>query len=235
MCGIEFSEAHESWRTVPHWASFLIEFGFAWLAQPLVARRIAVITMPSDSAAAGLVALGAMRRCLELDDANDMSSHYEKLQGLARGRPNGVTLRNNKLKGIFIFDGIGEDGVPWAKKKTESDFRVNIPRTSALNWRMNGEAPVVVLTGQEVPYSQFYTHLVDMGGVIRSQNLAQSHSQVCLSGRAAGEAPTRDAMADVRFRKDGTQADLSQLLTVQRWLPGVVARFPVHGNPAIRF
>lgn len=81
---MEFSEAQTQWRSIPDWASCLIEFGYAWMGQPRDSRMIAVISMPSDSAAAGLVALGAMRRCLELENANDTNSHYEKLLELAK-------------------------------------------------------------------------------------------------------------------------------------------------------
>ena len=158
---MNFSEANEPWRSVPDWASFLIEFGFAWLAQPRAHRRIAVVSMPSDSAAAGLIALGAMRKCLELDDANDMSAHYEKLLDLARKRPIGVTLRHKKQKGVFVFDGVSEDGNLWVRKlNSTSNRRETIPRSSAMNWRIDGEAPVAVLNGELVPNSQFYAHLV---------------------------------------------------------------------------
>lgn len=222
---MEFSEAHNPWRTIPDWASFLIEFGFAWLAQPRDSRRIALISMPSDSAAAGLVTLGAMRRCLELDDANDTSSHYEKLLALAKARPDGVTLRHNKRNGVFAFDGLDHEGVPWVRQlKSKSGFRINIPRSSALNWRIDGEPPVVLVPGQQVPNAQLYSHLVTRGGEIRSSNLSESSSQVCLAGRGTGEVPTKGSMEAIRFREDGAEADLSQLLTVQSWMPGTISR-----------
>ena len=142
FCSMKFSEANDPWRSVPEWASFLIEFGFAWLAPTLASRRIAVISMPSDSAAAGLIALGAMRKCLELDDANDMNVHYEKLLNLARKRPSGVTVRNTKMSGVFVFDGVGNDGNPWVKKLSSRSLRAPILRSTAINWRIHGEAPV---------------------------------------------------------------------------------------------
>jgi len=226
----ENPEAENHWRAIPEWASFLIEFGYAWLGQPRDSRRIAVISMPSDSAAAGLVTLGAMRRCLELDDANDTSSHYEKLLALARERPDGVTLRHNKRPGMFAFDGFDRDGL-WVKQlKSKSGFRTNISKSSAadpssaLNWRIDGEPPVVLVFGQQVPHAQLYTHLVTRGGEIRSSNLSESYSQVCLAGRGTGEVPTREGMEAIRFREDGVEADLSQLLTVQSWMPGTISR-----------
>lgn len=220
-----FSEANEPWRSVPDWASFLIEFGFAWLALPRAPRRIAVVSMPSDSAAAGLIALGAMRKCLELDDANDISTHYEKLLDLARKRPVGVTLRHKKHKGVYAFDRVGEEGDLWVKKlNSTSKRRETISRSLAMNWRIHGDAPVAVLNGELVPNSQFYANLVKRGGDIRLSNLSESHSQICLAGRGVGEASTRCCMEDIRFGDDGNEANLSQLLTVQSWMPGTISR-----------
>lgn len=222
---MKFSEAHDPWRSVPEWASFLIEFGFAWLSATLDARRIALVSMPSDSAAAGLIALGAMRKCLELDDASDVGSHYQRLLDIARARPKGVYLRHGNKTDRFVFDGFDENGNPIVKNVTVKwSQRITITRSMAMNWRISGEAPVTVLNGQQVPNSQFYTQLVRNGGEIKPPNLSQSHSQICLAGRGIGEARTRDFMMNIRFANDGCEADLSQLLTVQGWMPGTVSR-----------
>lgn len=222
---MEFSEANGEWRRVPKWASFLIEFGFAWLATPPPSRRIALVSMPCDSAAAGLIALGAMRRFLELDDANDVGSHYQRLLEIARNHSEGVSLRCANMKGCFVFDDFDSNGNPMVKQlNSKSSRRVNITRSSAINWCISGEAPVAVLNGQQVPNSQYYAHLVKQGGDIRPSNLSRSHSQVCLAGRGVGEAPTRSCTADIRFRVDGCEANLSQLLTVQSWMPGTISR-----------
>ena len=222
---MDFSEADSEWRSVPDWASFLIELGFAWIATPHDSRRIALVSMPSDSAAAGLIALGAMRRCLELDDANDVTSHYQRLLELAQGRHKCVSLRHTTKSGSFVFDGLDPNGNPMVKQmKSRSSLRMNIPRSAATNWRIDGEAPVAVLNGQQVPYSTLYTHLVKRGGDISPSNLSESHSQICLAGRGVGETPTRGCMADIRFRDDRCEAKLTQLLTVQGWMPGTISR-----------
>src|SRR5689334_13909744 len=130
---MEFSEADNEWRSVPDWASFLIEFGFAWLAKPHTSRGIALVSMPSDSAAAGLIALGAMRKCLELDDANDVGSHYQRLLELARKRPKSVSLRHATRSGCFEFDGFDANGNPMVKQlKSKSSLRINVPRSTAM-------------------------------------------------------------------------------------------------------
>lgn len=213
------------WRSIPDWASCLIEFGYAWLDQPRESRKIAVISMPSDSAAAGLVTLGLMRRCLELDDANDTSLHYERLLALAQTRLGDVTLRHNVWNGVFVFDELDQNGVLWVSKLNANDnFRSTITRRSAVRWRVHGEGPVALLTGQEVPHAHLYTHLVHHGGAIKPENLSESYSKVCLAGRGTGENPTRAMMASVRFRHNGMEANLCELLTVQGWLPGTISR-----------
>lgn len=114
----------------------------------------------------------------------------------------------------------------WVKKLNAIDnTRHAIYRNrSALQWYLQGEAPVVLLNGQQIPNSQLYTHLVNHGGTINPSNLSESYSEVCLASRGAGEAPTRARMAAIRFRHDGVEADLSKLLTVQSWLPGTISR-----------
>lgn len=222
---MEFSEANSEWRSVPEWASFLIEFGFAWPTMPGEPRRIALVSMPCDSAAAGLIALGAMRRCLELDDANDVESHYKMLLDIAHKQPKSVSLRHATRSGCFVFDGFDPNGNPKVKRlKSKSSLCMNIPRAAAMNWRIDGEAPVAVPNGQQVPNSQFYAHLVKQGSNIRPSNLSESHSKICLAGRGLGEAPTRACMADIRFREGSSEANLSQLLTVQSWMPGTISR-----------
>lgn len=222
---MEFSEAHSPWRSIPDWASFLIEFGFAWLGQPRDSRSLAVISMPSDSAAAGLVALGAMRKCLEMHDANDVAAHYHRLLHLAREGATGVTVHHVKWPGVWAFDGMNESGHPMVRKLHDrSRRRINIPHETALEWRIHGEPPVVLVAGQQVPNAQLYSRLVARGGEIRSSNLSESYSKVCLAGRGAGEVPTKGSLEAIRFREDGAEAYLSQLLTVQSWMPGTISR-----------
>lgn len=222
---MEFSEAQTSWQSIPAWASCMIEFGYEWMRQSRHCRMIAVISMPSDSAAAGLVALGAMRRCLELNDASDISVHYKKLLDLAKTQPDEVKFRKANVRGVFAFDGIDRDGYLWVKKlNSRSKDRLIIVPSSAKNWSVNGEAPVILVNDLEVPNKQLYYNLVNNGGDIKQSNLTESYSQVCLAGRGAGEAPTKASMTDIRFREDGVEANLTQMLTVQSWMPGTISR-----------
>jgi hypothetical protein len=233
---MEFTEAQTSWRSIPIWASFLIEFGYVWLDLSRKTRMIAVVSMPSDSAAAGLVTLGVMRKYLELDDANDTRSHYEKLLALSRKPTDGLTLRCISRKGIFIFDGIDQYGFLWVKKlRSSSKERFVILPSSALNWRVSGEAPVNLINGQKVPNSKFYSLLVKNGGSIIASNLSASHSKVCLAGRGVGETATKSLMINICFRISGAKTDLSQLLTVQSWLPNTISRVLFYNSRTEQF
>lgn len=81
---MQFSEYNSEWKPVPPWVEFLIKFGYEWRREPKGSRRIALISMPCDSAAAGLIALGAMVRDLADSNANDVAGHYDKLLQYAR-------------------------------------------------------------------------------------------------------------------------------------------------------
>lgn len=225
---MEFSEANGPWRDMPAWASFLVDLGFNWLKSIARTRRIAVVSMPSDSAAAGLISLGAMRRCLEIDDANDLDSHFRRLVLLAQRRASDVVLRHTSRAGKFVLDELDGNERVWIKKqetKTRPSYqRFSVGRTGSLEWQFDGEAPVVLHRGRQVPNADIYFHLVQNGGAIRPSNLSASDSGVCLAGSVSGGTNTKARFADIRLRHDGTEAGLCELLTVQEWMPGTVSR-----------
>src|SRR5262245_44381956 len=79
-----FSEALGEWRPLPGWAAYLIQLGFHWPKRNEERRRIALISMPCESAGAGLVALGALVKGLGDPSANDIDGHYDALLRHAR-------------------------------------------------------------------------------------------------------------------------------------------------------
>src|SRR5262245_36921225 len=100
---MRFSEADGPWQPVPSCARYLIHCGVAW-ANGHGRRKIGIVCMPGESAAAGFVTLGAIRYRLTRADANDALSHFERIQRLA-ARPDGETcLRHQSLKGRFRLE-----------------------------------------------------------------------------------------------------------------------------------
>ena len=234
---------------MPSWAQYLIEFGYNWPRDPMGGRRIAVISMPCDSAAAGLIVLGAMRRCLEDATANDIALHITRIEkdfiaysqncqelcpssecdtkkvgcGLAQRIPN--VLRNEDECGRFEFHRKDSTGV-WVRKvqPLPKHYAVSITPGSASGWYFEGEAPVQVSTGEHLPFQPIYDELVPNAGPILDANLLRSYSGVCLAGRVAGESRTRSILADIRFGVAGEVAQLDTLSTVHAWNPGTASR-----------
>jgi hypothetical protein len=83
---------------------------------------------------------------------------------------------------------------------------------------------VQVISGDKVLYERHYAELVHQGGAIKSSNLTRSDSGICLAGRMAGGQRTRTTLAAIRYKASGDVADLSQLLTVYSWSPGMISR-----------
>jgi hypothetical protein len=221
---VEFSEANGAWQRVPEWAEFLVRFGFAWCDSKPAVRRIAIVSMPCDSAAAGLVALGAMRKRLELDDANDSISHLQRIEGLVSRGSGQTFLRHRRLKGRFLVERVDAKGMLWVRQEpSKTALRTVILPSQSSDWRFDGEAPPRA-EGEDVPYRQFYSELVEGAGAIVISNLAKSDSGICLTGRVLGESASQEILAAIRFKITDRTADLSQLLTLQHWSPGSISR-----------
>jgi hypothetical protein len=223
---IRFSEDNEPWRPVPRWADFLLSFGFAWRTTAATPRRIALISMPCDSAAAGLIALGAMRKVLETDEANDTAAHFERIKALtANGAENWFLRHKSKrLKGRFVVEKI-DRGMVWVhEERSKTRVRTTITPKDANDWQFEGEAPVQALAGNPVPYDEFYAGLIPGAEQPLAANLRLSDSRVCFAGRVGGERASRRALEGVRFQTSGRTSDLSELLTIQAWSPGLISR-----------
>lgn len=234
---LQFSEANTPWQAIPRWVDFLIKCGYICADPASSSRRIGLISMPCESAAAALVALGAIRRRLTLAQANDSALHYQRIERHATGPTNqqvGTFLRHNRHKGRFRLDGRDKNGLIWVRNETGGNSRVfsnharlttrfAILPVGACDWYFDGEAPVRTVQGAGLPNIEIYEALVDHGAVVRS-NLSQSDSAICLAGRVAGESVSKAAFEAVRFQQNGHSANLTKLLTVQAWSLGTISR-----------
>lgn len=229
---MRFSEADAPWQTVPSWADYLIKCGFAWGADR-ERRRIGIISMPCESAGAGLITLGAIRYRLTLADANDALSHFERIEKLAARQDAETCLRHQSMKGRFRLDGRDQRGLVWARQEQKGGAdksaqsgppRIAIHSGNASEWRLEREAPAETVRGAGLPYRRFYEELIDGGAAPLEANLARSDSATCLAGRVAGESVSRAAFSAIRLECQNFVADLAGLLTVHRWSPETVSR-----------
>jgi len=229
---MRFSEANGPWQDLPSWAAYLLRWGFAW-GDGQSRRRVGIISMPCESAAAGLVALGAIRCRLTLAEANDALSHFERIERLAARRDGESYVRHRTLRGRFRLQGRDARGFVWVRQeqKTVADrFSSNGPPAIAVHagnaneWRLEHEAPVETVHGSGIPYRHFYEALIEGAPTLLELNLSRSDSAICLAGRVTGESVSRSAFSAVRLECQNSVADIAELLTVRSWSPDSVSR-----------
>ena len=228
---IQFCESNGPWQPVPQWADFLIRFGFNWMGSELK-RRVSVISMPCESAAAGLISLGVMRRRFAIVGANDSIAHYQRIERLAANHHEETFLRHKEYKGRFFVESKGRDGVIWVRGERTDNCRLSnrtkLTRTiilpsNATDWHFDGEAPIETAHGAVLPHCRIYETLVSEPPAI-TENFTKSDSWICLACRVAGESVSKSAFTAIRFKHENSVADLSELLTIQDWSPRSISR-----------
>jgi hypothetical protein len=113
----------------------------------------------------------------------------------------------------------------WACLRAEPETRVTISQSSARFWQFFGEPPVEILDGQSIPYGDLYAAMLGAAGKIWTENLQYSDSDICLAGRSTGDAGTRRAMSELKFRiGTSTDSSLVELLTIHEWQGETVSR-----------
>jgi hypothetical protein len=241
---MEFSESHHPWSAVPDWVRFLIDFGYNWPGGEERPRRVALMSMPCESAGAGLIALGALIRGLTYPDHNDLHGYHDALLRYAhqylescrtcdmRCEPQAkrcgyseeasgfVRYKDNKVWEVseIAFGSI------WFTRTLPSTERVPVTRDErrwlspkdALDWQIDGEAwPQLGDEAQALPIDA-YSNLFPTANILK-ENLRRSFSGLCLAGRAVGEASTQQAYSSIRFSIDESEHTLTELLTVNGW------------------
>lgn len=220
---MQFSEAKETYHDIPEWAKFLIMFGLWWPQKQWTKRSIALISMPCDSAAAGLVTLGAMIKFLERPEANDASLHLHRI----RNEKNRILVYRKYPKWIFRYDGndIGYDMILQIKKFSKKCGRPPLRTTFHFkDVRFQDEPFIEDNSGNELPYGTFYNALANNNVNILDENLRQTDSSVCLAGRIMGESKTRDILSKIQFSCGAMTASLDQLITVHNWSQEKISR-----------
>jgi hypothetical protein len=250
-----FSEAGSAWQPVPLWATFLIQFGYLWRATSKT-RRIALLTMPCDSAAAGLISLGALIGDLCNPNANDEVSHFTDLTRFTQQYT--ASCRSCKIrcepsvKGCGYFERASgvvrhKDGHRYRVAETIDDPRCGpaiscvsesetryLMSAYAKDWRIDGQ-PAITVDKRAASISGDPYSCIVAGAVPRQENLSKAFSGLCLAGRSRGESSSRDGLATVRFGCDNEQYELADLLTVDGWSTAPVSRICFYNSRTGRF
>ncbi len=231
-----FVESNLQWRPIPTWVRFLIQFGYVWPAHVSEPRRIALISMPCDSAAAGLVTFGALIRDLGNPDANDIDGHFDALLRYARQYLNYCQDCSSRCHPERIGCGFASEATGWVRHQGRRRYKISEqtdlrqrhlvysnqggtwwqdPRHS-IDWQIDGEPPIQLSNDQGVLPEDAYSQIIEMAK-INPDNLRRSFSGLCLSGRATGENATREVCTSIRFRSTLGEHNLASLLTIHGW------------------
>lgn len=204
------SENEADFVPPPTWVRFFVELGFLWPDDGT--QRIGVVSTPCDSAAAGLIALGALVRRLGEPEANDLGSHKRRIRELRPGHKG--TLRRNGDRGHYVVQRVDPDESLWLEHTTKLD-RFKYLEDFAGDWFFDGEAPVEVRRGDELPWLSFYRALAPAGFVIDESNFRYSDSSIVLAGRSTGQTMQADIFGSLRFNDGCTISSLLSLLSLQ--------------------
>lgn len=225
----EFREGEDASRPTPPWAQFFLRTGYQLQAELSNARRIILLTMPCESAGAGLLTLGALRFRLAQRGADDLEEHFSRIQALARtghtNRPLCDIRNRGKRAGPFLVGDIEQDtGHVWVQHASVGDVRRLITPAAAMNWRFQDEPPLYLQSGAQVPYRELYTRLLPGASHVCPENLSRSDSAIWLMTRPTGEAVTRAVAANIRFASAGGEIGLDELLTIRQWASERISR-----------
>lgn len=249
---LSFSDNDQKWQPVPIWVEFLIQLGYRWRSAAFGGRIIAVISMPCDSAAAGLIALGALIRDLHNPGANDLDGHYNALLRYAHQYLESCRQCTLRCRPEEKGCGYSAEATGWVRNwKQEQPKRYKIsektnlaekqliyainngtwwqtPRDST-NWQIDGE-PALQLPDNDVALDKgIYDRITD-GNLIAPENLRRSYSGLCLAGRVTGKAASHAAFECAHLRDGNRAYCLTGLLTIHEWSQGSVSRMSFY-NP----
>jgi hypothetical protein len=220
--------------TIPSWATWLLQFGKDWRASD--SRHIVILSLPSDSAAAGLVALGALVRDLERAEASDVDGHFDSLLRYARQyisacRDCPVRCRPKERRCGFSAEATGkfrhrsghllgpitafsQGQAPTISLRRGSGTILLHPR-AGMDYSIQHEPPIQTISEEGLNPSAYAALLQGCSPV--ADNLRRTYSGLCLIGRAGGSEPTRMSYDQLRFEVGREKHSLADLLTLRAW------------------
>ena len=229
----------DEWTDLPRWATFLIKAGGLLASHSDGMRRIGLISMPCETVAAGLIALGAIGKHLRIPGANDRAVHLNRIRQLAnqQGNTEGILdLRNprGRKRGPYKVEGEYGPNLLWAVLQSDPTVRVTISLETSRYWKFQDETAVQLIDGRLLAYGDIYAALPSLPEALIPEGLSTSDSSVCLSGKTMGGRATYDSYNAIRIKTtDGVPCSLAQLLTVHPWSDTQVSRI-AYFNPRMK-
>lgn len=227
---------------LPEWVAYLIRLGYEWPRDQRTCHRLALVSLPCDSAAAGLISLGRLIRDLGDAYANDLDGHHDSLLRYAHqylkacrtcdDRCNPKTTRcgySSESNGIlrtvsrprlryFVSDKTDVTGRSLVLE--QRDTLSYPPRGKEAEFARHffpdgGARPELPNAEGQLP-SGPYCSLVN-GAIVHAPNLKRSYAGTCLAGRSTGEHASREVCEEIRLRTPAGEHSVADLLTVREW------------------
>ena len=226
---MKFSDANSSYEYIPEWVKYMLMFGYRWSKSDGFKRRIALISMPCDSAGAGLITLGALLKYLEDPFANDLAAHSIRVQNECE-----PLVHPRYPKKRFRYIGKNEDDQDIMQEIISSrKTSFNGPAQHTLHIKdvgFEGEPFPEVSDGNELPYRFIYENITGSDGVILQDNLRKTYSAVCLATRKSGMSMTRLIMESIVFHLGSISASLDQLIAIHEWSREKISRTSLYNS-----
>lgn len=240
---MQYFEGDVLHEAVPAWVAAAVSLGYRWSQSGSGARRIGLLSMPCESEAAGLIALGSLRSDLERATANHVDTHFDHLLRTCReraaalrfgGDPSGrplwdvrnvvedtcwrFAIDNDKPDEIVLEDSTHRLFIKRGGKRIPNPngpCRSYITRESSLCWQLHNRPLPQIGPGGPALELSVYSALPGCDGLILEDNLHRSYDGLVLVGQgAARDTAYMQRFYAAGFVSDKRRSPLGELLTL---------------------
>lgn len=237
-----YMESELSYVSVPSWVNTLIKFGYHWDNAKDISgkRKIGIVTTPCESTSASFIALGLLRKYLEVESANDCDFQFRLLQEASESFSNKTSA--NAEDGC-VHDHLGkkwlfscEQDIPWtitvydalykAKVKRKGKYIDNpggpckcfIHKGNASQWRLPWQHVIHTNDDKHSLQRSIYQDLFPyFGNEILESNLARSYSGLLMVGDGlSANTAYMKKLRSIAFNHNGVWLSLPDLLTIEQ-------------------
>ena len=240
---MQYFEVDTLYDAAPAWVAAVLGLGYRWRLGNSKARRIGLLSMPCESEAAGLIALGALRSDLERTTANHVDTHFdhllrtccERIAARMRGEDSSEDaawdVRNavdDTLWCYVAYDG-DLDAIVLERAKHRPVVKLKgkrvpnphgactryIMRSNVIDWQLRDcPLPQLPQDGKALELSA-YSDLPGCIGPIQDVNMRRSYDGLVLVGQGAARDSTyMQKFYAAGFASAGSQRPLADLLTL---------------------
>lgn len=221
------------YQNTPHWVESMLQLGYDFCQRVSAKGRIiGLLSMPCGSVAAPMIALGSLRKSLEIDSAHHLEKYLEYLIcKIEKERAEGkvVYLRdqnNRKWKFVKVFSGerisVTDAGYKELVKRKgrlvknpNGPCSTSINRQNAIYWRFEGDPVAFVGSSRDSLDNSIYERLPGCTGEIINENLQRSWLGLLLVSNASGKSSDYwKRLNESSFEINDSHASLCDLLTI---------------------